>query len=427
MTALQIHNDPIDIPEGATIRRPDPARPYVTMSNRKRWSKCALSAVLPQVKTASGPAAEEGTAAHTVAEWALAQKFKIGPQGIPMPHVEPPAGLDDFDYVGRGPSDWRAQVGQYAITYADKAAGLFSNAPGDTHCLIECKIEDVTIRGVKVFTVADVILWNPEAKRFAVGDYKFGRSPVGVGTPDEPNEQCAGAAVLWLDQAPHLQPEQLGLFVYQPRIRFGEAFQVFGLTEPGAAASWIGRQREKLHSELADVAAAAAAMARGELVAPVPGDHCQYCPSARWCPAAAGFGALALEVEAGKRAVVDMSPEEVMAVWTQRSAFKAFEEDLKERVRILHEKNHPAVTVKFRKGSPMWLSEPAAAEAFMLAGRYDLLKPPAIGKADGVLPPDDLAALTGRYPDVATFTATAGKDAGKAANAFAKYLNQGEK
>lgn len=423
MTATPIHNDPIDIPDGATIRRPDPARPFVAMSNRKRWSKCALSAVLPQLKTASGPAAEEGTEAHKVAEWALAQKFKIGPQGIAMPVVQPPAGLDDFDYTARGVSDWQAQVGQHAVTYADKARGLFSDVDGDTHCLIECKIDDVTIHGVKVYTIADVILWNPLAKRLAVGDYKYGRSPVGVGTAEEPNEQCAGATVLWADQAPHLKPEQIGLFVYQPRIRFGEPFQALAPLGP----EWLAEQRAKLHDELAAVAAAAASLARGELPAPVPGDHCQYCPSARWCPAAAGFGAVALEVEAGKRAVVDMTPEEVMAVWGQRSAFKAFEEDLKERVRILHEKNHPAVTVKWRKGSPMWLSEAAAVEAFMRADRYDMLKPPSIGKADGILPPDELAALTGRYPDVPTFTASAGKDAGKAASAFAKYINQGEK
>lgn len=423
MTALQIHNDPIDIPDGATVRRPDPARPFVAMSNRKRWSKCALSAVLPQLKTPSGPAAEEGTEAHKVAEWALAQKFKIGTQGIPMPVVQPPAGLDDFDYTGRGVADWQAQVGQHAITYANEAAGLYSDVDGETHCLIECVLDTADLCGVKVACRADLVLWNPQAKRLVVGDYKYGRSPVGVGTADEPNEQCAGAAVLWADQSPHLKPEQIGLFVYQPRIRFGETFQALAPLGP----DWLAEQRTKLHDELAAVAAAAASMARGELPAPVPGDHCQYCPSARWCPAAAGFGTVALEVEAGKRAVVDMTPEEVMAVWGQRSAFKAFEEDLKERVRILHEKNHPAVTVKFRKGSPMWLSEAAAVEAFMMADRYDMLKPPAIGKADGIIPADELAALTGRYPDVPTFAAADGKNPALAAGSFAKYLNQEKK
>lgn len=423
MTALQTHNDPIDIPDGAKIRRPDPLRPYVAMSNRKRWSKCALSAVLPQLKTASGPAAEEGTEAHKVAEWALAQKFKIGPQGIPMPVVQPPAGLDDFDYTGRGVADWQAQIGQHAITYANEARGLFSDLDGETHCLIECKIDDVTIHGVKVYTIADVILWNPQAKRLVVGDYKYGRSPVGVGTADEPNEQCAGATVLWADQSPHLNPEQIGLFVYQPRIRFGDAFQALAPLGP----EWLDEQRAKLHQELGDIASAAASLARGELPAPVPGDHCQYCPSARWCPAAAAYGAKALDVEANRVAVVDWTPEEVMAIWSMRAAFKQFEEDLKERVRILHEKNHPAVTVKWRKGLPMWLSEAAAVEAFMMADRYDMLKPPAIGKADGIIPDSELAALTGRYPDVPTFAAVDGKNPALAAGSFAKYLNQDKK
>lgn len=424
MTALQIHNDPIDIPHGATVRRPDPARPYVTMSARYRWSKCALSAVLPQLKTPSGPAAEEGTEAHKVAEWALAQKFRIGPQGLPMPVVQPPAGLDDFDYTDRGVADWQAQVGQHAITYANEAAGLYSDVGGDTHCLIECVLDTADLCGVKVACRADLVLWNPQAKRLVVGDYKYGRSPVGVGTADEPNEQCAGAAVLWSLQAPHLQPEQIGLFVYQPRIRFGDAFQTMVAPD---AKSWLDGEKEALSLELQAVAAAAASAARGELVDPTPGDHCTYCPGARWCPAAAGFGTVALEVEAGKRAVVDLTPEEVMAQWSMRAAFKQYEEDLKERVRILHEKNHPAVTVKWRKGSPMWLSEAAAVEAFMMADRYDMLKPPAIGKAAGIIPDSELAALTGRYPDVPTFAAVDGKNPALAAGSFAKYLNQEKK
>lgn len=427
MTATPIHNDPIDIPEGATVRRNSPDRPWVSMSNRKRWSKCALSAVLPQLKTASGPAAEAGTEVHKVAEWALHRQFQSANVGDTPPTITPPAGLEDFDYTERGINDWRNTALNHAQTYATKAASLFARAPGPTICMVELKIEDVEIHGVKVFTIADGMFWNAGAKRLVSGDYKNGRSPVGAGTVEEPNEQCAGALVLWVDQAPHLQPEQVGVFVYQPNTLHGDPWQVVAVTEPAAAAEWIATQRAKLHSELAAIAAAAASMARGELVDPTPGDHCKYCPSARWCPAAAGFGATALRVEANKLAVVDMSPEEVMAVWGQRSAFKAFEDDLKERVRILHEKNHPAVAVKFRKGSPMWLSPAAAVEAFMMAERYDLLQPPAIGKAEGIIPPDELAALTGRYPDVATFTVSAGKDAGLAASAFAKYINQGEK
>lgn len=422
-----IGNDPIDIPEGATIRRPDPARPYVAMSNRKRWSKCALSAVLPQLRTPSGPAAEAGTEVHKVAEWALHHRFQSANVSDTPPVIPPPAGLDDFDYSDRGVADWQARALTHAQTYATKAASLFATAPGPTICMVELKIEDVTIHGVRVFTIADGMFWNPQAKRLVSGDYKNGRSPVGVGTIEDPNEQCAGALVLWVDQAAHLQPEQVGLFVYQPNTTYGDAWQVLAITNPADARAWIDAQRAKLYAELAAVAAAAAAMARGELVDPTPGEHCKYCPSARWCPAAASYGAKALAVEANKLAVIDWTPEEVMAIWSMRQAFKPFEEDLKERVRILHEKGHPAVSVRYRKGSPMWLSEPAAVEAFLMQDRLDMLKPPAIGKAAGVIPDSELAALTGRYPDVPTFVAVDGKNPGRAADAFAKYLNTGEK
>lgn len=427
MTALQIDNDPIDIPDGATVRRPDSTRPFVAMSNRKRWSKCALSAVLPQLRTPSGPPAEEGTEAHKAAEWALGKKFLLGGTPAQSPSVLPPQGLIDFDYSDRGVQDWRAQVVEYAQTYADKAAYLFSDTAGPVQCLVEHKIEDVMIHGVRVYTIADVVLWSPTAKRLVVGDYKFGRSPVGVGTREEPNEQCAGAAALIRLRDLHAPngetPEQIGLFVYQPRTYAGEPWQPLGIMDK----QWLADQATKLDSELKAVAAAAASMARGELVDPNPGDHCTHCPSARWCPAAAAYGAKSLDVEANKIAVVDLTPDEVMAIWAQRQAFKQFEEDLKERVRILHEKNHPAVSVRYRKGSPMWLSEPAAVEAFLMADRMDMLKPPAIGKAAGVIPDSELAALTGRYPDVPTFVSVNGKNPSVAANAFAKYLNREKK
>jgi len=427
MAALQPQADPIDIPEGATIRRPDPNRPFVAMSNRKRWSKCALSAVLPQLRTPSGPSAEAGTEVHKVAEWALHRQFKSANVSDTPPAIIPPPGLEGFDYSDRGIADWQATALKNAQTYATNAASLFANAPGPTVCMVELKIEDVTIHGVRVFTVADGMFWNPSVKRLVSGDYKNGRMPVGAGTVEEPNEQCAGGLVLWVDQAPHLQPEQVGVFVYQPNTMYGEPWQVVAVTEPAAARAWIDTERQKLHRELASVAAAASAMARGELVDPTPGDHCKYCPSARWCPAAAGYGAMALDVEANRVAVVDLTPEEVMSFWASRSAFKQWEEDLRERVKILHEKNHPAVQVKRRIGNRIWSSPQATVEALMLADRFDLLMPPGIEKAEAVLTKADMDALITRAPDVLTYVAADGKNPTMASEAFAKYLTKENK
>ncbi|UUR56273.1 hypothetical protein [Xanthomonas phage pXoo2107] len=408
-------NDPIDLPDGAYIRRPDPIKPTVAMSSRYRWSKCPASALLPQLRTPSGPAAAEGTEAHKVAEWAMRGEFG---ETLPQPTVEPPQGLDDPDlYTPEGTSTWRARVRSYAATYAAHAANLFADATGPTKCLTEYKIEGVELYGVKVFTVADVALYNPGLGRLVIGDYKFGRSPVGVGTATEPNPQCAGAAVL-LAHRLSAPPAEVQLFVYQPRTMVGEPFQAL----TGLSERWVAEEMNKLDSELATIASEAASMARGGVPKAVPGEHCTYCPSARWCPAAAEFGAKALQAESNPRTVADLSPDEVMALWAQRSAFSAFEEDLKERVRILHEHKHPAVSVRYRKGSPKWLSDAAAVEAILLADRMDLLKPPAISKVEGVIPPDQMAELTGRYPDIATYVSASGKQPGVALEAFAKYL-----
>lgn len=415
MSALDPSKDPLDLPPGAFIKRVDPSRPFVAMSNRKRWSKCALSAVLPQLKTLSGPAAEEGTAAHILAEWALNAQFNMGTRHPPV--VKPPAGLDNFDYSDRGVAEWQAKALTYAQTYTSCAYELVRNAPGDTTCRVEHKIENVTIHGVRVYTVGDVVLWNPAAERLIVGDYKFGRSPVGVGTMDHPNEQCAGAAVLFAMQE-NIQPQQVGLFVYQPRTHAGEPWQVLGVMD----YTWLVRESEKLDRELAAIKHAADALGYGKLVPAVPGDHCTYCPSARWCPAAANYGATALDVDNGVRAMVDLSPAEVMALWAQRSAFKQFEDDLRERVKMLHERSDPSVTVRRRAGNRIWANPSAVVEALMLVDRYDLLQPPSLEKAASALPEDDLAALLTRAPDVLTYVAVDGKQPDTACAAFANYL-----
>ncbi|AVO23660.1 hypothetical protein [Xanthomonas phage XPP1] len=407
-------NDPIDLPDGAYIRRPDPMKPTVAMSSRYRWSKCPASALLPQLRTPAGPAAAEGTEAHKVAEWAMQRAFG---DARAQPAIEPPEGLDDPDlYTPEGARRWEGDLYRYAQKYATHAASMFADATG-AKCLTEYKIEGVELYGVKVFTVVDVALYNPHLQRLVIGDYKFGRSPVGVGTATEPNPQCAGAAVLLAHRLP-APPSDVQLFVYQPRTMVGEPFQAL----TGLSERWVAEEMNKLDSELAAIASEAASMARGDVPKAVPGEHCTYCPSARWCPAAAEFGVKALQAESNPRTVADLSPDEVMALWAQRSAFSAFEEDLKERVRILHEHKHPAVSVRYRKGSPKWLSDAAAVEAILLADRMDLLKPPAISKVDGVIPADQLAELTGRYPDIATYVSTTGKRPDVASNAFAKYL-----
>lgn len=425
MTALTPAQDPIDLPPGATIRRPDPARPFVAMSNRKRWSVCALSAVLPQLKTPSGPKAEEGTAAHVAAEYALQLQFGVSPKG-PTPEVVPPPGLEDFDYSPAGVVAWANMVHDHALTYARRAANLVSDPAcrGPTELLVEHKLEDVVIRGVRVYTVADVLLWNSHASRLVVGDYKFGRSPVGVGTVADPNEQCAGAAVLWTRKRITRglrAPVQFGLFVFQPRTLFGEPWQVLAPMD----RDWLHAQEAKLDAELAAVARAAEELAAGRLVDAAPGDHCKYCPSARWCPAAAEFGTAALDVDAGRRTVADLSPEEVMALWAQRGAFEEFVKDLRERVRILYEHRHPAVQVRTRAGNRTWADPAQVVEALMLADRFDLLQPPALARAEGALAPATLEALTARAPPVVTYVATSGAQPRTASGALAKYLAGG--
>lgn len=414
METLKRDRTPTDLPEGAEVRRPDPARPYVAMSNRKRWGKCALSAVLPQLKTQSGPSAEEGTEAHKVAEWALERK--LANMMVDCPVVDPPPGLPDFDYSADGIKAWRHTLWEYATAYAARAAGLFADCTMPTKCLVEHKVEDVTIHGVRVFTVADVVLWNAQARRLVVGDYKFGRGPVGMGSEFEPNEQVAGTLALLIDYGIPDCQTVYGGFVYQPRTHAGEPWQALA----PLPRSWVKAERAKLDDELKAVAAAAA---DPDGTAPVPGSHCKYCPSVRWCPAAAEYGTRALAAEAGRIAVVDLSHEEVMAQWGARSAFKAYEDDLRERVRILAETRSPAVTVRKRAGNTIWKDPDRVVELLLLTDNAKLLQPAGVTAVRGSqIPVALIDQHTTRAPDVLTYTATAGKDHALAASGFGKYL-----
>lgn len=421
MAALEPTADPIDLPPGATIRRLAFDKPFVSMSSRFRWSKCLLSAVLPQLRTPSGSEAEEGTRAHEVAEWRLHMTFGSANVSSIPPEVYPPEGLRDFDYSAQGLAAWQRNVAEHAQEYASKSASMMVGTHGPTICMVEVKLDVHDIHGVKVYCRADVVLWNASSRRLIGGDYKYGRKPVGIGTHDDPNPQVAGATALWAYTHPTLSPEQVGMFVFQPRTRYGEPFQSLV-----GDADWLAAERNKLDHELRAVSEAFRLAAAGKLVEPCPGEHCDYCPSARWCPAASGYGKAALDVEAGRRAVVDLSPEEVMALWASRSAFKQFEDDLKERVKMLHEKQHPAVQVKRRTGTRVWASPAAVVEQLMLADRYDLLQPPGIEKCAGVLPQADLDALVTRAPDVLTYVSSDGKQPDLASSAFAKYLTNKE-
>lgn len=398
-----------------SVRAPDPHTPTVSLSNRHRWSVCPASAVLPQVRTPSGPSAQEGTAAHTVAEWAVQRAFQSANVADVAPTVEPPPGLDGFDYSAAGLAAWRADVATFAQTYAKAARAL--TGPGQAFAMPELKFNRFERHGVTVLGVADLVAWNSASKHAVIGDYKFGRSPVGCGTASDPNEQVAAAAVLFDAQFANLGAQSFSLFVYQPRIRYGEAWQEIR----GLDRAWLDAQTAKLDAELAAVALAADAVALGDTPTAVPGEQCKYCPSARFCPASATYGATALAVDAGRRAVVDLTASEVMALWSQRAAFKQFEDDLRERVRFLHEIGDPAVTTRRRAGATMWVNPVAAAEALMLADRYDLLQPPSVDKARAALGAQ-VDALTTRAPDVLTFVSTDGKQPERAANAFAKYL-----
>lgn len=112
-----------------------------------------------------------------------------------------------------------------------------------------------------------------------------------------------------------------------------------------------------------------------------------------------------------------------MSLWGARSAFKAFEDDLRERVQMLAQVASPAVTVRRRAGNSVWKNPDAIVELLMVHDKASALQPPGINAVKDLgIPAELIGPHVTRAPDVLTYLPAAGKDNALAASAFAKYL-----
>lgn len=355
----------------------------------------------------SGPAAEEGTIAHSVAEFFVRQRFNLeGAQRFVPPEQVPPA---ELDLKGQTPTVWNAKLRLHGGAYADFIASLVEGYT-DARIVLERRVE---VAGITppLFGTADCLIWIPSVRRLIGVDYKYGFGEVDVGTPDAPNEQVAAYLVAAAETF-NLAPETVMLAIYQPRRIHGEPGQTLLL--PGA---WLAGEREKLLAEARAVMAAYA----GRVTAPVPGSHCRYCPAASRCTATHMAAKTALQASAKASMVHDMTEAEIIALWAVRAAFKHFWEDVEERINKMADRGAAGLVVKVAQGRRMW-ADPAQAVMTLLAlGRTDLLAPAALGDALSAIPAELHDALTKRAAGAKTINATASADPLTVAAVFDKY------
>lgn len=392
------------------MSNPDVVHSELSFSGRSRWAACPVSVHLSAgIEDKSGPAAEEGTLAHAIGEHYLRQAYKL-PGAAPgdAPLVQPPEGCD---LKGLSVDAWNDQLRRHGRDYCDYVRSFTTLDPG-AHVTLEHKVAAASIHP-QLFGTADCLIWCPASSTLIVVDYKYGFGDVDVGTVDAPNAQLAAYAVAAAETF-NLKPRAVVLAVYQPRRPTGTPEQ--SLVLPG---EWLQAERAKLDAQAAAVDLAADP-ARAE-AAPRPGDHCRYCKGKVRCTATQGAARAALAVHAGRTSLLDMTAEEAIAVYSARTAFKAFWEDLEERIKQLAREGAPGLTTKTTQGRRMWADPKTAALTLLALGRADLVQPASVTDALPAIPVDQHEALLKRAAASVSIVVTDPAKPHEIEAVFAKY------
>src|ERR1700739_1065362 len=355
----------------------------LSFSGRERWAACPGSVGMSVgMSDESSPAAAEGTAAHSVGEFYIRQRFSLpGAQPGEAATVLPPEGLDRFTgatvaalLLERAPEveAWNEELRSAGKRYCDFITSLIPVGMQwsvDVFVSLETRVAASSI-DPRLFGTADCMLWFPKYRHLIVVDYKYGFIDVDIGTVDRPNKQLSAYAIAALDKLTGNRPESVELAVFQPRRIGGAPEQRLKLPIAALAA-----KVERLKAEVA------------EADRPNPklsiGDHCRYCKGKPRCPKVQAQMQTALDVAAGQRSVLDMPADDLLALYSARTAIKNVMEDVEEKVAILAKEGHARIVRETRQGRRVWADPQQAALTLLALGLDKHLKP---GNLSDVLP-----------------------------------------
>lgn len=397
------------------MSNPQVAHSKMSFSARKRWKRCPISIHMSQgVADVSSPAAAEGTTAHTVAEFYVCQHFGLVHRGFGQiakgaecSDMPVPAGVD---LKGKTTADWNAELRRHGKAYRDYAISLIP-AGEEAYVVVEQKVAIPSI-SEHLFGTADLMIWLPRLKRVIVIDYKYGYESVEVGTYDDTNEQLAAYLVAGEEglMQKGIVPQQGVLAVYQPRRVLQRPEQSLEVDR-----AWFGKERDKLARETAAI---------DNPGAPRPGDHCKYCKGKAKCPAVQTALATALAAHCGEKSILDMPEDELVQLFAVRAAFKAFWEDVEERIGKLAQAGHANLQIKESQGRRMWGDTKLATETFLALGRIDLLQPRSLTDVMAEVPEAFLDGLIARSNPSRSIKVVEQKAPAEVSKLFQQYVKK---
>ena len=273
---------------------------------------------------------------------------------------------------------------------------------------LECKVAAQSI-DKRLFGTADCLLWFPQWRHLIVVDYKYGFIDVDVGTAERPNKQLSAYAIAALDRLTGERPSTVDLAVFQPRRVAGPAEQYLKLKIEHLDAEIV-----RLREEVAQVD-----MPNPKLSI---GDHCRYCKGKPKCPKVQAQFQAALDVAAGQRSVLDMPADDLIALYSARTAIKNVLEDVEEKIIHLAREGNPRIVRETRQGRRVWADPAMAVLTLMSLGLDKHLKPGNLSDVLPDLPEGFEAGLVKRTAESVSYKVTDAPQVSQVGETFRKFV-----
>lgn len=404
----------------------------LSFSGRERWAACPVSLHFAKgIEDKGSTAAAEGTLAHLVAEHYVRQRFDLpGAQPGEYPDPEPTPGLARFadlegEELATETAQWREELRAGGKAYVEFIDTLIP--PGLTHgkdffISLEVRVAAKSIDS-RLFGTSDLLIWFPDWKHLVVVDYKFGFADVAVKDDEGAfNPQLAAYLVAALDQCT-LEAEGATLAIFQPRRVSGAPGQSAVLSKDEIEAEREALRRDVAHVAYIDGRLAELPDGAGAAELCNPGEHCRYCKAARGaCPAMIEGAQTVLDVAAGNVSLLDMPDEDVLALYTLRTAVKVFFEDVTAKVTLMAKAGNPRVTRETRRGRRVFL--PNARDTLLALGLDDCLVPGKVEDVASRVPAELHEGIFGRARDSVSLKVVDAPGATAVAKMFQKYSKE---
>lgn len=327
------------------------AHAKLSPSAAHRWMECPGSIRMSEgIAQKSGVFADEGTAAHTLAELCLRESCDAA--DFLGGHVNIRTGKVSRDTCeGDGVFVIDDEMVDAVQVYVDVVREIVE--PGD-EVEYEAKLDLSHIPGMGWGT-GDCVVYKPETRQLVVVDLKYGKG-VAVRAKDNPQTR---AYALGASQRFHNRGvERIDSVIVQPRCPM-----------PGDAPAGVRREEIDI-VDLVEFRRELESAARATQAADAPlnpGDWCRFCPAAASCPALRGRVLAVAEMEFANDeppAVADMSPEAMAGVLGQAGLIKDWLKRVEERAHDMARDGNPPTGFKLvaSRATRKWRDEDATVK-----------------------------------------------------------------